>query len=229
MIGLTCDGEIDASMHTLHKGNNIYYATDSHYSSYPFPSEWIELFSLGGMKNEYIDNAMESASNYNPVISHRELVKFSGGSNIRRKYRKLKIERNHKSILVKNRFAISSANRPYINIKNFKGKIMGTKRINKKIMEFSRNYSIAKERAKSTLLDEIDNWKQSDDNISTLDIEFSRNKDKFMNAYKEYQTLICRDYISDSRLNSSILSDMSMNYKRQSCYKTYNLNNESVN
>ena len=63
-------------MYNLYKSNTVYYTDDSFYSSYPFPSEWIELFKTEKMKSAQKMERFTVDVNirYEPVISARMLM-----------------------------------------------------------------------------------------------------------------------------------------------------------
>ena len=65
---------MDMSMHNLYSIKQIYYTDNSYYSSYPFPSEWIEFF--GNSQQEiYEEEKLESEEDmrYKPVITPGEI------------------------------------------------------------------------------------------------------------------------------------------------------------
>ncbi len=67
---------MDTTMYNLYKSATVYYTDDSYYSSYPFPSEWIELFKSEKAKGEQKDDQFVAGVNirYEPVMSLRAIV-----------------------------------------------------------------------------------------------------------------------------------------------------------
>jgi len=66
-------------MFNLYKSGKVYFTDDCFYSSYPFPSEWIELFKSGKMESSDENNIFERFTvgvnvKYEPVIAPREMI-----------------------------------------------------------------------------------------------------------------------------------------------------------
>ena len=67
---------MDTAMYNLYKSATVYFTDDSYYSSYPFPSEWIELFKSEKAKREIKGDGFSIGINirYEPVISQKMIT-----------------------------------------------------------------------------------------------------------------------------------------------------------
>eukprot|EP00826_Nyctotherus_ovalis_P054362 TRINITY_DN7114_c0_g3_i12.p1 TRINITY_DN7114_c0_g3~~TRINITY_DN7114_c0_g3_i12.p1 ORF type:complete len:379 (+),score=45.16 TRINITY_DN7114_c0_g3_i12:1316-2452(+) len=200
IIGLTCDGEIDVSLLNLYRGMNVYYTNDSYYSSYPFPSEWIELFN-GQNKSAKGDLVDEDVS-YAPVISPREFI------HIRERY---KIQnKNRKAIAYKTleKSKDTIANPYQLFAENSKKNASETKKIYRRRLT---NYDLDTGKVKHELVSEIKTWMRPDKRLSIKDLTFSRNMthDSFVKVYNRVYKRSSRwneDHWSQSGISSMTIS-----------------------
>ena len=204
------------SLLNLYRGVNVYYTNDWYYSSYPFPSEWIELFNAGG----YNDVANGNIS-YAPVISQREFI------SIREKYNKQKRNHTHHT-LEERRRAIPDNLKPYqFAAKKIKRHISENKKPYKRRMT---NYEFNTDQVQNELVNEIKTWAKPDKKLMTRDLSFGMNitHDSFMKLYR--QAFNRSGYWKENYWSQLSLSNMTTSHPRRRnisvrSYYTETLNN----